>query len=190
MNITFLIGNGFDRGFGIDTGYASFLDYYLSIDSNDSDICEFKKRIEESHKSQDDRWADCEVAKGEDSQNFTDGTIFLKCWDDFFAELLEYLNMQSDRIDESGYEEYSDEVKRSLLSFDRTLGLKDGDVIRNHPSYYKQDNVYFNFICFNYTECLDKCLENLRGLSIKSWSSTYNYSAQIGEVVHPPWMHI
>ena len=46
MNITFLIGNGFDLGFGINTSYSSFLDYYLQIDTSDTDIKIFKERID------------------------------------------------------------------------------------------------------------------------------------------------
>ena len=34
MNITFLIGNGFDRNLGLNTTYSDFTKHYKSIETN------------------------------------------------------------------------------------------------------------------------------------------------------------
>lgn len=36
MNITFLLGNGFDIGLGLKTGYENFYDAYSEIQSKDN----------------------------------------------------------------------------------------------------------------------------------------------------------
>lgn len=186
MSITFLIGNGFDLGFGINTSYSSFLDYYLQIDTSDTDIKIFKERIKNARNDEvENKWADCEIAKGEDTRNYDEGVMFLKCWGDFFSELLGYLKAECDRIDEDGYADYCAELKRSLIGFDQALTPKDGDIVRNNPRYYKQENIIFSFISFNYTDCLDKCVDKLGNTTLKEWYSGGTRRAYISTVVHP-----
>lgn len=57
MNITFLIGNGFDINLGLKTRYTDFYPYYLS--QNHDDI--ISKAIANDY----DRWADLELALGQ-----------------------------------------------------------------------------------------------------------------------------
>ena len=44
MNITFLIGNGFDRNLGLATSYSEFVDYYKKLPSSTETILKFKER--------------------------------------------------------------------------------------------------------------------------------------------------
>lgn len=186
MEVTYLIGNGFDLGFEIDTDYCSFLNHYQEVVTNDEDIQEFKARIKKNRElNSDGKWADCEIAKGDDTQNYEDGTVFLKCWSDFFSELIAYLEKQCNRIDEAGYADYSNELKRSLLNLSSVLPPKDRDTIESHPKYFKKENVRFNFICFNYTECLDRCLAELGNSPLTDWASDGRHTAYIAKTVHP-----
>ena len=45
MNITFLVGNGFDIASKIDTSYGAFYEWYCDIDSDKEQIKKFRKNI-------------------------------------------------------------------------------------------------------------------------------------------------
>lgn len=68
MNITFLIGNGFDLNLTVKTDYINFLEYYCNCSSkvkdgqgNDPEIEKFKKLISENI----ELWSDLEKALGQ-----------------------------------------------------------------------------------------------------------------------------
>ena len=66
MNITYIIGNGFDFNLGLKTSYKSFLDYYLKRDSGDRIIELFKDSIKQCN----DLWSDVEIALGQSTDLF------------------------------------------------------------------------------------------------------------------------
>ena len=68
MNITYLIGNGFDLNLGLKTKYADFLQEYRNIESGDLVIGKFKSDIANNLK----HWADAESAFGEYTERFND----------------------------------------------------------------------------------------------------------------------
>ena len=74
MNITFLLGNGFDIGLGLETGYENFYDEYSVILSTDNkNINSFKtmlknRNLDEKKKIID--WSDFEKAFGQHSKDF------------------------------------------------------------------------------------------------------------------------
>ena len=47
MDITFLLGNGFDMQLGMKTGYRSFLEWYTVQPTTDSDIAEFREYLKD-----------------------------------------------------------------------------------------------------------------------------------------------
>ena len=62
MNVTFLIGNGFDLNLGLKTKYSDFITTYCAENDKDSDLIKkFKKNI---HKNPD-LWASAELAFGQ-----------------------------------------------------------------------------------------------------------------------------
>ena len=62
MNVTFLIGNGFDLGIGLKTAYSDFYNVYCKSDSNDSlAVKKFKSEIQGNYEN----WSDFEAAFGE-----------------------------------------------------------------------------------------------------------------------------
>ena len=65
MNITFLIGNGFDLNLGLNTRYSDFLAVYKTIREEDSNFIQFmKKRINEDSIL----WSDAELALGDSTK--------------------------------------------------------------------------------------------------------------------------
>jgi len=45
MNITYILGNGFDLNIGLNTHYKDFYDYYIEVSSNNKDINKLKDKI-------------------------------------------------------------------------------------------------------------------------------------------------
>jgi len=156
MNVTFLIGNGFDMRMGIASSYKSVEDHYIGLERTDKTI----KAFQQSLKEQGEYWSDFELAIGKYTALFNDDDqqSFISCLEDFTMELVEYLQSEEDKVDFSLCDkEIKEEFWRSIKSFDDELG----------PAYKKQINgilatgeaVVFRFISFNYTHLLDKCLE-------------------------------
>ena len=61
MNITFLVGNGFDMSLGIDTSYRGFYQWYCEQPSNSDHIEKFKEHIKNDIEGDGENWADFEM---------------------------------------------------------------------------------------------------------------------------------
>ena len=162
MNITFLIGNGFDLNLGLDTGYKDFLKYYLSqetIDPKtkkpDKDIQAFKNLIS----NEIEYWSDLEKALGaktiESPLNTVEGIV--KCKRDLDRSLKEYLKKQQDRVDFSSNQSYVSKMEHSISGFPSLFKKATKPRIDKVFSSYKGENVTYNAISFNYTNIFDKC---------------------------------
>ena len=67
MNITFLIGNGFDLNVGLATTYSAFLEEYAKPSDKDSDLLKyFKQKILKDAKM----WSNAELAFGAATEQF------------------------------------------------------------------------------------------------------------------------
>lgn len=162
MNITYLIGNGFDVNIGLKSRYADFYDTYVKIHSdNEADVIKrFKEGINdyiknESHKDdlQTIDWRDLEVALGQ----FTDQM------DEKEAEVL-YLDV-NDRLKEYLINEfkYFDAEAFSHVFFYSHLAnpvtshfnRMTVNGIKNFCLSYSGDDLY-NVINFNYTRTIEK----------------------------------
>lgn len=162
MNITYLIGNGFDVNIGLKSRYADFYDTYVKIHSDDdADVIKrFKAGIndyikKESHKEdlQTIDWRDLEVALGQ----------FTELIDEKEAEVL-YLDI-NDRlkeylIDEFKYfdaEAFSRDNFYSHFTNPVTphFNRMTANGIKNFCLSHSGDDIY-NVINFNYTRTIEK----------------------------------
>lgn len=92
MNITFLIGNGFDLNLGLQTSYQSFYKYYISKAPDDF----IAKSISRNY----ELWSDLEIGLGkflktckeEDIDKFLDSKNLLE------SHLTDYLKAQNKRV--------------------------------------------------------------------------------------------
>ena len=167
MNITFLIGNGFDLNLGLKTHYRDYVDEYTHKRSKNQKSNMFRKII----KTDLDTWANAELAFGQYTDNALwdgielDAELYSDCHEDFCANLGDYLQKQESRLN---YNLIQDEMAKrfihSIRSF--TSGFKD---VPRREIQAKIDShsggFVYNFINFNYTETVDKCLG--RGKVIK-----------------------
>ena len=161
MNITFLIGNGFDLNLGLKTTYHNFLDYYYLkiIDDDNDNIKNFKKIIEEERTKGIDTWADAEISLGRITEKFDDVDKFLECFEDFCLKLSYYLENEQNKVNYELHKE--DIIKNFEFIFYNLKFLIDSNYQKHFPNLIKDKaNLHkFNFINLNYTNTLDNFLK-------------------------------
>ena len=180
MNVTFMVGNGFDLGVGLKTRYEDFYDTYINEKSNDACLNAFKTELKEWEESKEKKiidWADFEKAFGEYSQRFTPNTklSYIQCFENFVQEFNTYLQKEEEKV------QYTDEaliiktMQNSLMKF-RDLRAADKAELVDVINKYSSEREY-NFVSFNYTKVLDHCVEVL--------SSHMPYtSSKVGTMAH------
>lgn len=173
MDVTFLIGNGFDLGIGLKTGYKDFYNVYCQSKSSDSEILQhFKSDI----LKEPETWADFESAFGEYAYHFKDAEDYMQLFEDFIRQFSLYLENEESAFDDSETEEMLRGMKKALSSYYDIRPADKDTVVSLIESYRKN----FNFISFNYTCCLDKCIDAVKS----SPNSLASISGEIGELVH------
>jgi len=92
MNITFLIGNGFDLNLKLKTRYSDFYEYYIENDPNDL--------LSKSIKSDYEMWSDLELGIGKFLETIDEGQVeeFLDSKRTLERMLSEYLALESKRF--------------------------------------------------------------------------------------------
>lgn len=200
MHIAFLIGNGFDLRVGLNTKYSEFVEYYVNpIDFESVGVIEeFKERIrndlrENSLKNDsqfEDKWANCELQKGRDTLQFDLIQEYYDCWDDFFNGLVDYLKIEESRVDFSyDPDGVASEFLRSIANFSSCLSSREVDELNKIRDKYSHEQIFYDFLIFNYTSVFDQCVSLAKESEDKS-AIIRSYSGrriqdQIGRVCHP-----
>lgn len=161
MNITFILGNGFDIQLGLQSRYSDFLREYTKITPDDNEnIKAFKKYLKP--KPNRDLWSDAEKGMGVHLGQFSDKTIeaYNERVLDFESRLAEYLRQQQDRCSYSEHEKISGGFQDFLFkSFGDALTSRRDNLDINKPERNR-----FHFISFNYTNLLEEiakcCISN------------------------------
>ena len=161
MNILFLIGNGFDINVGLKTRFKDALTSYLKEENKDPRIQKFKKDINNDFEN----WSDFEKQMGIYTEKYSLTTIddYCFCIKDFKESLIRYLKNEEEKINfDAKKGEIAKVFNKSISNFYDGLTNNSKNILQriirtaksnqNYPSYY-------NFITFNYTHVLDKCLE-------------------------------
>lgn len=177
MNITYLIGNGFDINLKLKTSYQDFYKYYTNkYKGNNKYENKLYIELKKDENNKYENWSDLEITLGkltsiykEDYEGFLEDLISLK------IELKNYLYYEDDKFDinklddrkliefllkiiminfngnsDSFSERIISSIKSNLSKFDDVLGLDDN---------FSPLNI--NFVNFNYTESLNKVLSEL-----------------------------
>lgn len=166
MNITFLIGNGFDIGLGLNSSYESFYEQYCISNDKDSDnIKAFKAFLRErntEHVKKIIDWADFEKAFGEHSIAFSkeNKAEYIERFEHFVMAFNKYIEAQEARVN---YPQDGSIGKTMLNAISAFWDLRpaEKDVISQILTRDASERVY-NFITFNYTRTMDKCVEHLK----------------------------
>lgn len=190
MNITFLIGNGFDLNLDLQTQYESFLKKYTATEDPDNQLLtNFKKQILEEA----DLWSNAEMAFGNYTQkmvgNNNNAEDFCICHEDFCEKLANYLDEQEAQIDFSALKaEIGASFAQSIAFQNIIKGFREESrtQLKDAASNFS-DGYNYNFISFNYTKTLDKCIDCIRSRPALLGRRTHRnvaYDNSIGKLYH------
>lgn len=189
MDITFMIGNGFDLNVGLKTQYKDFISEYLKKGTEDVALNKFKQHIDKNA----NLWSSAELAFGKYTNEFSheknEVETFTNCHEDFCANLAKYLENQEKRMD--------NHIFNDKLAMDFIKCLKNimgGFRTEQRDTIQKSMNLIgggykYNFINFNYTRVLDNCVECAKArvkagaLGARLYNGITNANS-IGKLIH------
>lgn len=199
MNVTYLIGNGFDINLGLSTRYIDFFEQYKTIKQDDSDeIKELKKSINRylDAKNLDDlgtiNWSNAELAFGQFTAHFSNDDngdqAISNCHTDFCIALSKYLINEENRFDLDSIQKDKKLMQNIWKGFlDVTKGLRpnDRDKIKKYISTLS-GGISLAIIDFNYTEIVDKIIACLaqEGIQGNRTFNNINYNNSINPIIH------
>lgn len=173
MNITYIIGNGFDVNLGLKTKYSDFYDYYLGIETTNEDIEKLKEDISKNVTF----WSDLERRLGEYTEKVSNVDTMIDLFDDIARELQQYIAEQAATIPET-----NDKIVSSLLKDftepEQYFARIDRESIKtfNHK-FGGEANI--SIITLNYTPTIEKLLDYNGSKSIKIKDAHFNGSIPI-----------
>lgn len=190
MNVTFLLGNGFDRALGLRTSYTHFYEEYCGLESGIEVIDKFRKTIDNDIKNEDEQieklWSDAELglAKATADYNLAD---FVTCYEDMHDRLTEYLERQDGKFPQT--DEQFEEIVRLLSShiveFQQDLKPTEQKLFVKIRDDDKLNDTLINVITLNYTSTCDKVHKALSQKTLASWNTNRGVkSIKMGRLVH------
>jgi len=188
MNITFLIGNGFDLNIGLKTTYTDFLKDYTKNTETDSDLIKcFKKDILRDAKM----WSNAEKAFGDATKAFKElgytAEDFCLCHEDFCVKLAAYLLSEEQRLNYSSLNDtISKGFAKGVCSYKKGFRETETGVITTSENTFS-GGLTFNFVSLNYTAVLDLCYKAVRtnpSLLVKRNFRGGMYENRLGNIIH------
>lgn len=154
--VLWIIGNGFDKNLGLNTGYRSFLlNKYFAPGAENKYRDELVRRLGKFEpESQSDLWSDLESLLGKVTELYEDDVeLFHDTFEDMQHQLLEYVAQESERLPDEIPSAAIDEFRESLCLFSRRLAELDqnGAIPETSPS----ENAWISTISLNYTNSFD-----------------------------------
>lgn len=169
MQLTFILGNGFDRAIGLKTGYKDFYNWYIQQPDESDDVALMKEEINKYLKDEDSTWADFEIALGKFTNVITDKERFIKVFECARLALIRYLTEEY-KVQRAENEDFLLSAAYCLIDLSKKYA---GDFPEERKAYFSvaQDTgTTFNCITFNYTTVLRDGYEEIQG-SARSLSS-------------------
>jgi len=163
MNITYLIGNGFDLSIGLNTRYSDFYTYYLSLKEkkypkgSEIIVKELQKYLDNPDKQKDILWRDLERALGKISSEFENPEEFENVILDLNEELRKYIEMQ-DNTKKAFQDELCDLFKRDLINPYQYLTPAERVLLMNFRNK-RSNRQSISIISFNYTRTIEKLVQ-------------------------------
>ena len=156
MNITFLIGNGYDVNMGMKTKYSQFYPYFIENASKDNMI----RRMIIEDEGEPELWADLERRLGQKTCDVKVNELEKFIYDK--AELInllsDYLDIQEKKIIDN-LDEYKEEFKRSICSFYKGLQPEYKETVIRLLNKHMNNSRRYNFVIYNYTHIIDSMSE-------------------------------
>lgn len=173
MNVTFLLGNGFDKAIGLPTSYPEFYDWYLLRGNRTEDEANLKATIKKSIDNGDGNWSDFEYALGQFTAEFNDKNRFIECFKLAKSSLMEYLDEVYDKAKDSK----KDFIESASYCLARLSLQFYEDLEESKKSKYKNvsntEDLNISYISFNYTPLLPECHTEIANRAKNLWTSNY-----------------
>lgn len=183
MNITYLIGNGFDLNLGLETKYTDFIKVYKNQVMSDKKIEDFRWRVAANLAL----WSNAELAFGKCTKDFINVSEFCDCHEDFCIELASYLEEQEARLH---FDDLGDIIPKifvqSIQAYYTGFREEQRQQIQNCINSVAGGLIY-SFISFNYTKTLDKCINLAKG---KESLGRRSYGGSIFDNAFGPVLHV
>lgn len=189
MNITYLVGNGFDVNIGLKSAYADFYKAYVKVQSeNEPDVIKrFKAGINNYIKNETGKedlqtidWRDLEIALGQftDTMNEEECEIlYLDINDNLKAYLKnEFKYFDADAFGQNAF--YSQLANPVTAHFNRMTANGIKNFCLSHSG-----EEYLNIINFNYTRTIEK-LAGFKGKRLPIGLSFSGRQAYLDSVLH------
>lgn len=168
MQVTFLIGNGFDLACGLKTKYEHVYEKYCIQPSRNETIQNFKEQIRQEtlleeipNNKNGINWSDFEMALPKFGKQINDFDKFQECVLDFLSYLEDYLREEENKINVDSHKNALSEKMQRYIYYFYDFCLQDSKSVLKRIVEETADNVVCNFITFNYTNTLEKCLSSI-----------------------------
>lgn len=147
MNITFLIGNGFDINIGMNTRYNQFYDYYKVQSSKTKSIIDIKKSIEEVREN----WSDLEIELGHYTDCIKTESEAIEIYNDLISNLQQYLKKEESKYDINDSNKGA--IHKDFMYPENYLRPIERSQIQQFKN--SNDHWFIKIITFNYTSALE-----------------------------------
>lgn len=154
MDVLFILGNGFDKAQGLATSYQEFYSEYQKI----KPISELEAQLKREIRSDYETWADLEEGLGKYSAKFSDVNVFREILQIINSRLKDYLKTQVLRIDTLGLSQAR--LINDIVNPDAGLEPKQSVEFKNYVRYFNPSNVNIDCVTFNYTDTLEKVVDD------------------------------
>lgn len=146
MNLTFLVGNGFDVGMGLKSKFEDF--YKSDIFKNEKGIIYDLIKGDSIY-----NWSDFELSLGKCTSEIKESQ-FEEFFDSKMRFDINFKNyMKIEEKNHSYIKGYQDKIINNFENVLLNLEVEtDDDILKNNILYYDRDTVIIDFIIFNYTE--------------------------------------
>lgn len=186
MNITFLIGNGFDLGVGMKSKFSHYFPIYIEESKNKKTSL---RGLADNISMNEDKWSYFEKQLGEYTTNFTsDNKLnFRNQLRDFERSFVDYLKKEEQLLSFENHKDISNQMISALTTFylNGNLHTASSNMVKKLYESNRGQHHRYNFISFNYTSVLDNCLITIENKHVKKRQvGTYTYNDIIGEIVH------
>lgn len=199
MNITFMIGNGFDVNLGLKTKFTDFYDTYFKSEL-DRDVPDSVKNfiqlvLNDKEKFGNlDKWSDFEKAFAENIEGSVEDVR--DCIEDFTIQFAKYLTDEDEKCDysdESFLKKFEDFLFQSCEYLENLDKQKIDDYYHRNAIYDLQGNTIINnlfFVNFNYTSTLyiltNKIKEKLGNdvFDVKNERKKRTYKYRLKNIIH------
>lgn len=165
MNVTFMIGNGFDLRMGMHTKYTDMYDSYVASDSEDDVIRKFKNVLSADGAKKYVNWGDFELAMAKYARAFETEQDFIKCVRDFKSHMVMHLKKEEEQFLEY-LKSFDNSFSACVKTIDEALSnYCDGqtpNVISKIKKIENRTGIAHDFITFNYTRIFDYLLERYK----------------------------